>query len=120
MIKFSKFIVLTFSFLLLNSCGEQDCDTLDKTFDTYKSALNIIKSADFKFTDDCNTSKSSWIYHAEYFSCNGKTGFLIIETKSQTYIHDEVPIEIWNEFKKAESFGKYYNRNLKGRFRLTL
>ncbi|WP_353477494.1 KTSC domain-containing protein [Arenibacter sp. M-2] len=118
--KFSKFIVLISSFILLNSCGGQGCDKLDKTFDTYESTLDIIKSANFQFTDDCNTSKSSWICDAEYFSCNGKTGFLVIETNSQTYIHNEVPIKIWSEFKKAESFGKFYNRNLKGRFRITL
>ena len=120
MIKYIKFIILSFSCLLLNSCIREDCSTIDKTFDTYQNALKIIKSSNFKFSDDCSTKKSSWIYDAQYFSCDGKTGFLIIETKSQTYMHKDVPIKIWNEFKKSESFGKYYNRNLKNRFRLTL
>ncbi|MCM4171605.1 KTSC domain-containing protein [Arenibacter sp. TNZ] len=120
MIKYFKLIILSFSLFLLNSCIGQDCSRIDKTFGTYQNALKIIKSSDFNLIDDCNTSRSSWIYNAEYFSCDGKTGFLIIETKSRTYIHEKVPIEIWNEFKKAESFGKYYNLNLKSRFGLIL
>ncbi len=120
MTKFFKVTILSISILLSNSCGRQDCNNLDKTYDSFESAKKIIKSSDFKYSDNCDTSKSSWIYDSEYLSCDGKTGFLIIETKSRTYIHQQVPIEIWNEFKKAKSFGKFYNRNLKGRFRLTL
>ncbi|MDC6407142.1 MULTISPECIES: KTSC domain-containing protein [Maribacter] len=102
------------------SCGGKDCSLIDGSFENYKNALQVIKSSDFEFSDNCNTSKSSWIYDAEYYSCDGKTGYLIIETKSKNYIHSGVPIGMWNEFKKADSFGKYYNRNIKGRFRLTL
>jgi len=102
------------------SCGGKDCSLLNDSFDNYKNALQAIKSSDFKFSDECDTSKSSWIYNAEFYSCDGKTGYFIIETKSKNYIHNGVPIGKWNEFKNADSFGKYYNRNLKGRYRLAL
>jgi len=108
--------ILTFNI----SCGGKDCNLIDGNFDSYKHAMQVIKSSDFEFSDHCDTSKSSWIYSAEYYSCDGKTGYFIIETKSKNYIHSEVPIEMWYEFKNADSFGKYYNRRIKGRFRLTL
>lgn len=119
----TRFFKLSFIFSILAigiSCGDKDCSLLNESFDDYENALQAIKSSDFKFSDDCDTSKSSWIYDAEFYSCDGKTGYLIIETKSKKYIHSGVPIGTWNEFKNADSFGKYYNRNLKGRYRLTL
>lgn len=114
------FLILFLIIALSTSCSGQDCNTLKTTFDSYQSAIKIIKSSEFKISDNCDTSKSSWIYDADYFSCDGDTGFLVLETKSKTYIHKEVPIGKWNEFKKAESFGKYYNQNIKNRFRLVL
>lgn len=102
------------------SCGSKDCSLIDENFNNYDDAVETIKSADFDFSEDVDTSKSSWIHDAEFYSCDGQIGYLIIETESDNYIHREVPIEIWNEFKNAESFGKYYNQHLKGRFRLEL
>jgi hypothetical protein len=49
-----------------------------------------------------------------------KTGFLIIETSDNEYIHKDVPLEIWQEFSDSESLGKYYNRKIKNRFQLQL
>jgi hypothetical protein len=49
-----------------------------------------------------------------------KTGFLIIETSKQEYIHKDVPIKVWEEFNNSTSLGKYYNRNIKNRFQLYL
>lgn len=120
MLKIFNLIILFISFLTFTSCNGQDCNTIQNDFDSYKSALKTIKSSNFQISENCDTSKSSWIYNAEYFSCNKKTGFLLIKTKSKTYIHKEVPIEKWNEFKKGESFGKYYNKNIKNRFQLIL
>jgi hypothetical protein len=38
--------------------------------------------------------------------------------KDKSYIHKNVPIQVWNEFKKATSFGKFYNRNIKGVYQM--
>ena len=114
-----QILAILLVFIFSNLQG-QNCSTINTDFDSYESALKIIKSYEFKFSESCNTKKSSWIYNAEYFSCNKKTGFLLIKTKSKTYIHKEVPIETWNNFKKAESFGKYYSKNIKSHYRLVL
>ncbi|WP_367997935.1 KTSC domain-containing protein [Zobellia uliginosa] len=120
MLKNCKHIIPFLLILFSTSCSGQDCKTINDNFVSYENALKVIKSADFSYSDDCNTSKSSWINDAKYYSCDNKTGYLLLETKSKTYIHKKIPIEKWNDFKKAESFGKYYNRNIKGRFQLVL
>lgn len=100
--------------------GQQPCDKLPETFQSYSQASKLIKSSKFKISESINTSKSSWIRGASYYSCDGKTGFLIIATDTKDYIHNNVPIEIWEQFKNAESFGSYYSNNIKGRYRLTI
>jgi hypothetical protein len=102
------------------SCQSQNCSELPSSFSTFASAIEQIKKTAFRVEERCNTSSSSWITNAEYYSCDSKTGYLLISTAKKTYIYDNVPVEVWNAFKNAGSFGKYYTGNIKGRYRLEL
>ncbi len=79
----------------------------------HSSGLKTITSAKFKYVDEANTSKSSWIRGAKYYSCNSQLGYLIISINGKKYIHKDVPIKVWRDFKKANSFGSFYNNKLK-------
>jgi hypothetical protein len=108
-------ILLTFSL----NCFSQDCKELPSTFDSYTKARRAIKEALFSFTDKLPYGKSSWIISANYYSCDGKTGYLIYTTdKGRQYIHEKIPLRVWAEFKNASSSGSYYVQNIKGRYRL--
>ena len=115
MIKSVQVIILLF---LLNSCSAQNCTELPTKFSSYEDAASKISKASFKISESVNTSKSSWIRSAKYRSCDGLTGFLLIGTDDREYIHKGVPISIWNSFRKATSFGSYYNEYIKKRYRL--
>ncbi|PWT78856.1 MAG: hypothetical protein C5B59_00945 [Bacteroidetes bacterium] len=106
--------------LLMQACSQKDCSEIPTHFDSYEDAVSFVKNAHFAFKEEVNTSKSSWIRAASYYSCDGKTGFFIFSTDKQEYIHRDMPIEIWNEFKNAESFGKYYNANIKHKYHFEL
>lgn len=113
------FILITSS-ILLTSCDKSDCENLGANFSSYNSAISTIRSTDFSIEEKENTD-SSWIDSIEYYSCDGETGFLIINTKrGQSYIHNGVPIAVWEEFKNASSFGSYYNSSIKGRYYFNL
>lgn len=123
LINTSKVRTNLFVFLLFGltiSCQGQDCTKLNSDFATYESAMKEIKSTEFRLLDNCDTSKSSWISGVEFRSCDKQYGFFILSTKKKTYIHTKVPIELWNEFKKAESFGKFYNSRIKGKYQLII
>ena len=92
------------------------CEQLPNHYTNYDEAIQKIKSADFKIKETVNTSKSSWVREASYYSCDGKFGFFIIKTDTQEYLYDGVPLEIWQGFKNSESFGSYYDRNIKNKF----
>lgn len=106
--------------LIFCSCSTQPCENLQGDFNSYNEVLGEIEKNDFNFTDKVNTSLSSWITNASFYSCNKKDGYFILETAERGYIFMGVPMAIWNDFKKAESFGSYYNQFIRGRYRLML
>ena len=106
--------------VLFISCDATDCQKLPKSFDSYAQAQSLIINSNFKLTEHLNTKSSSWIREISYFSCDGASGFLILTTDSNKYIHEKVPIEIWIDFKNADSFGQYWNKNLKNKYRLNI
>jgi hypothetical protein len=114
-------IIYLFGILLIFNFGiAQDCNQMPAHFSSYESAVNFVKNARFKFTDNVNTSKSSWIRGASYYSCDGKTGYFIFSTDEKIYIHKGIPIEIWQQFKQTNSFRSFYDHNIKGRYRFYL
>jgi len=107
--------------LFVFGCKElKPCKDLPTTFKSYKAALEIINSTEFELSDSCDTSKSSWIKRASFYSCDEVVGYFILVTKNNTYIHTEVPKSMWKRFKKDDSFGKYYNNNIKNKYQLKI
>lgn len=96
----------------------QDCEKLSKNFNDYASALYIVESSNTLHKEVVDSSKSSWIKGLTFYQCNNQTGFLVMETKKKKYIHQNVPISIWKELKKASSLGAFYNKNIKGNYKL--
>lgn len=105
------------SALTISSCRTKDsCDKLPTQFSSYDQAVSKIESSDFKIKEEANTSKSSWIRGASFYSCDGNTGFYILQTDKQDYLYTNMPYSVWTEFKNAESLGKFYNENIKHRY----
>lgn len=103
--------------LTISSCRTKgSCDKLPTQFSSYDQAVSKIKSSDFKIKEEANTSKSSWIIGASFYSCDGNTGFYILQTDKQDYLYTNMPYSVWTEFKNAESLGKFYNENIKHRY----
>ncbi len=112
-------IIIAFS-LIICSCKSQNCSVLTNEYETFEKAKEIIQKTKFAFTDNLNTDKSSWIRSGTYYSCDLKVGYFLYETDKEIYIHQNLPVEIWNELKQASSLGSYYNRNIKHKYQLTI
>jgi len=102
------------------SCSSQNCKTLPQNFTSYYAAINIIENSSFKIEETANTSNSSWITSAKYYSCDGISGYFIYTTTNKKYIHEDVPIEIWQGFKNADSKGSYYDHFIRGNYRIKI
>ena len=101
------------------SCGN-NCEEISNSFDNYNQAKEVVLSSNFKLAEDADVSGSSWISSAKYFSCDGLTGFFIIETDNRTYIHQNMPYSVWENFKNANSKGSFYSKTIRGNYQLKL
>ncbi len=116
-----KRLILILFVFLSHTAYTQSCKNLPRSFSTYNKAINLVKSSEFKFTEFANTSNSSWITSAKYYSCDGNSGYFIYTTnRGYEYIHKGVPKPIWDGFKNASSKGSYYDRYIKGNYQLPL
>lgn len=115
-------IFITIVAILLSAyCMAQNCKDLPTSFNSYGQATSLVKTSKFLLKETANTSNSSWIKSAAYYSCDGKTGFFIYSTnKGYEYIHANVPLSIWQDFKAAVSKGTFYNSKIKDRYLLQL
>jgi hypothetical protein len=64
----------------------------------------------FKYLD---TSRSSFINGAWY---DQERAYMIIRLRSTFYHYCRMPMEAWETFNAASSFGRHYNAFIKGRF----
>ena len=113
------FYLLLLSFCV-SFCSQKPCIDIQENFKTYDEAISRIESVNFPIKQEVNTDKSSWIKHASFYSCNRQTGYFILETKNKSYIFREMPMSVWEGFKNSESFGKFYNSQIRGKYRLTM
>ena len=114
-----KLFFLTLIFFI--SCSQKkNCDNLPKTFTNYNNAVEQIKSLDFEISESVNTSKSSWIRNASYYSCDGHTGFFILTTNNKEYLFSNLPYDVWKNFETAKSFGEFYNKEIRNKYILKL
>lgn len=102
--------------IFLGNCCAIDCDRIPNKFSSYDEAIKTIKTSHFKVEESINTSKSSWIRGASYYSCDGLMGYFVLNTDKQDYLYSNMPIEIWQGFKNAKSFGSYYDHHIKHKY----
>lgn len=112
----SLFVTMISIFSL--ECNAQTCKTVPNHFNTYEEAIKWVKKTRFKISEDLNTSRSSFIESAHYYSCDGNTGYFIIKIKDTEYIYADMPIGVWKGFKGSSSFGTFYNLNIRNKYQL--
>lgn len=120
MILSKRILLLYFLLLPISGFTQNNCRDLPKTYNSYTEAISKVKSAKFSFVDNVNTSSSSFITGASYYSCDGITGFMIIGLNNKQYIHKDLPMKVWLSFKNSESLGSFYSRNIRYRYRLSI
>ena len=65
--------------------------------------------------ESVDTSKSSWIEHASFAKEAGAdTGLLAVQIGGEKITYMDVPVSVWQDFKQAESFGRFYDEHIKG------
>jgi len=105
--------------LTFTLCRTRDCNNIPKSFSSKPEALKIIKGSSFKVKDSIDVN-SQYIKSANYYSCDGQTGFFVYAaTSGSEYFNSNVPIELWREFKKTSLKDSFYEREI-GKYRTAI
>ena len=99
-----------------SACMPTNCSKLDAGNLGADEMVFEIEEIDFGYHDIADTSESSWIRAAKYYSCDGEFGYFMLETDDKVYLHKDVPLRLWHGFKRANSYGRFYNDQLKGKY----
>jgi len=111
-----KKLLFSLFLVVFVSCTRHDCKDLPTNFESYQQITELIKKSSFKIKEQTDTSMSSWIASAHYYSCDGEGGYLILKTKKgREYTHFNISYQVWKGFKEAKSKGKYYHKVIKKR-----
>ena len=113
----TQYSLIAAMLLLAAGCGRNGAE-LPKTFKDHEVAIEQVEAASFEIEETIQTPESSWIQSATFRSSDDRMGFFLLTAKNKKYIYQDVPRELWEGFKKADSKGGYYNRHIKGRYQL--
>lgn len=92
------------------------CNDLPAAFSSYHDAIAQVRAATFPIHDVSVSVNSSWIRGYSFHSCDGAQGYFIIRTDRDEYIHQNVPVSVFQGFTSASSLGRYYNQHIKGNY----
>lgn len=112
--------LILFGVIIIYSCKEKsnDCkQLLGTSYTTYEEVVLAIKGKAYQFQDSVNINDGERLKFARYFSCNGATGYLVLsyKIKPEDYRCD-VPLSIWNEFKKSNKKETYFDEKIATKF----
>ncbi len=119
----NRLVALLLPLILAASCHSYTCKDLPDGFDSVDEAIQRVKSSTFNYTDKFTLSDTSlaftadvvsWITSANYYSCDGRKGYLIYHvSRGSDYIRIDIPIELWKGLKDTSAKGPYYDRYIK-------
>ncbi|NLG05537.1 MAG: KTSC domain-containing protein [Clostridia bacterium] len=103
-------LALCLTVLVTDGCGNEECNQSNYVDVKYSDSSVNLEDSRFEYL---STAGSSFINGAWYDSAEE---YMVIELSGTYYHYCGMPESIWKEFKKAGSFGTYYNDWIKGKY----
>jgi hypothetical protein len=110
-------ILLIFAGMYLNAQID-NCLHTTTSWKSEKEAIISIESSSFRKTETVYGDEASWLGSAHFYSCDQDFGFMIVKSAKKSFVHQGVPVKVWEAFKSAKSKGGYYNFYIKNKFRI--
>lgn len=114
--KLSLIVALIFIGMYLNA-SEDNCSQTSHSWKSKKEAITQIENTTFKTSESIRTPYSSWMLSAHFYTCDDKFGFLLIKSEKNNFLHEDVPVTVWNALKNAKSVAGYYNFYIKNKYK---
>ncbi len=90
-----------------------DCHKLPETFQDLVEAIRLIKASRFGYQQDFKTTRRSGLMEASYYSCDFKSGYLIVRFDGQDHLYTQIPVEMWEQFRQTADIDGFYLNKIK-------
>ena len=110
-------IFLIFAGMILNAQID-NCAHTNTSWKNEAEAIETVENGSFARIEMIEGEDASWVESVHFYSCDEGYGFLIVKGKRKRFIHQNVPLKVWENFKSAHSKGGYYNFYIKNKFKL--
>jgi hypothetical protein len=83
-------------------------------FVSYSQAIDYVTHNPRFSCDEVDTSRSPFIRRARFCTDHSDHGYAILDATKAEYVYEGVPNAIWQQFRDAGSFGRFYDQNIRG------
>jgi len=92
------------------------CDSLPEKFSSMQEALATIEGAKYRFEESFKISRPKGLQAGKFLSCDGESGYLVVEIDDEKRILSKVSKKIWKNFKKSSNPGYYFHEYIHEKF----
>lgn len=93
-----------------NSCS---CDDFKYKFESQTELIKTLEKSELDFAPTFETSSVRGVQSASYYYCNDDHGFLLVKLHDKELLYKDVPLNVWFEFKFANSLQTFYKDQIK-------
>jgi hypothetical protein len=95
-----------------------DCDSLDIALLSLDEAISKVENSKFRYQQQFKISRTYGVMSARYYSCNGKSGYLIMVVDKKNLIYLEVPKSVWDALITSSDINAYYKSEIEENYEL--
>ena len=95
-----------------------NCDSLDITLLSLDEAILKVESSKFRFQQQFKISRTYGVMSAKYYSCNGKSGYLIMLVDKKDLMYLEVPKSVWDTLITSSDINAFYKSEIEESYEL--
>lgn len=85
-----------------------NCDSLDVNGLSLPESITLIRASKYRFDQSFRLTRKQGLQLCEFYSCDNKQGFLIINYDGIKFLYQKVDKLIWNELFSSSDPERYY------------
>ena len=95
-----------------------DCHNIPESFKNLKEGEEILSNAIFRRSLRFHTTKQTGVMAGQYYSCDNKSGFLVLLFNKKKLIYGEFTSKAWDGLVNTNDPDGYYINKIKGKYPL--
>jgi len=93
-----------------------NCNTMPEQFDSQEQIQYVLNNTDFEYSDKFETLSVRGIKRSSFYSCDKKTGYLVVEFHNRYMVYKNVDMKTWEEFRFSNSMESYFENKIKYKY----